>query len=230
MLLQEGVPLKAACGWKRVACVSPPMAISRSLPVVLDLVSLSLSRGGRRSLSTWWCQLQEQEHPCIFFFPLSFLWRFAEAKSALRLISWPLFLCFLRPCRNATVLHGRAHPFSQLSVYPMPGCSNQLLAHCPSLPLHGQPDHGRYHPSSLWGSCRQLFPARAGSCQNTGCTLEGSQGLFGDLAKFMPASAPPCARNSQVFNYNPLGKAAEDTGDFGGSWLGTSAASSLCSP
>lgn len=67
MLLQEGVPLKTARGWKRTACVPLPMAVSQSLPVVLDLVALPLSRGGR-DLSTWWCQLQRQEHPCMVFF------------------------------------------------------------------------------------------------------------------------------------------------------------------
>lgn len=55
-------------------------------------------------------------------------------------------------------------------------------------------------------------------------------GTCWDLARLMPASAPPCAVYSQVFNYSSLWEAAGNTGDFGGCWLGTSAASSPCFP
>lgn len=172
MFLQESVPLKAACAWKRVACVPPPMAVSQSLPVVLDSVFLCLSRGGRDVF-----QLQEQEHPCIF--PFHYACGGLQSPNLLDLSSWPFLPCFLPTCRNPTVLHGRADPFSQLSIHHMPSWSNQLLAHCPSLPLHGQPDQGRSCPSPLWVSCFQLFPARAGRCQSTECTSEGPQGLAG---------------------------------------------------
>lgn len=79
MLLQEGVPLKAACSWKRMACVPPPVAIIRSLPVVLDFCHplcleveeisphLVVSIAGTRASLHISC-------------PLSCLWRFAEAK------------------------------------------------------------------------------------------------------------------------------------------------------
>lgn len=63
-----------------------------------------------------------------------------------------------------------------------------------------------------------------------GARALGLFGTFWDLARFMPASAPPLLGIVRYFNYSPLWEAAEDTSNFGGSWLGTSAASSLCPP
>lgn len=227
MLLQEGVPLKAACSWEKVARVLPPMAVSWSLPMVLDLVSLSLSRGGTDLSLLDGVNCRNKSTPAYFFSTIMLV---EVCRGPIWWISWPFFPCFLHPCRNPTVLHGTAHPFSQLSIYHSPGCSNQLLVHWPSRPLHGQPDKGNPIPSHT--PARKLLPAflcKSWEVPEYWVHLRRVTGSCWDLSRFVPASAPPCARNSQVFNYNPLWEAAEDTGDFGGSCLETSAASSPCS-
>lgn len=222
MLLQEGVPLKAACSWKRVACVPSPVAISRSLPVVLDLVSLS--RGGRDLSPLGGVSCRNKSIPAHFSSAIMLV---EVCRGQIWSISLPFFPCFLHPCRSPTVLCGRAHPWASCPFVTRLAAATSCLPIGPHTPFRVSQMRGDPLPCP----CKEVaFPCKSWEVPEHWVHLRRATGTCWDLARFIPASAPPCAGNSQVFNYSPLWEAAEDTGDFGVSCLGTSAARSSCSP
>lgn len=184
---------------------------------------LSLQRW-ERSLSTWWCQLQEQEHPCTFLFH-------SHACGGLQRPN-PLYdeshdLSFLASCRSPCPAW-QSTPF-QPDVHLCQAWLHQPAA-CP-LPLTPRSRSAGPGEIPSLTPTRELllaFPCKSWEVPEHQVHLRRATGTCWDLARLMPASAPPCAGNSQVFNYSSLWEAAGNTGDFGGCWLGSSAASSPC--
>lgn len=171
MLLQEGVPLKAACSWKRVACVPSPVAISRSLPVVLDL--LSLSRGGRDLSPLGGVSCRNKSIPAHFSSTIMLV---EVCRGQIWSISLSFFLASFTPA-GAPLSCVAEH-----TLEPAVHLSHAWLQQPAACPLALTPPLG----SARWGEIpslaparKLLFPARAGRCQSTGCTSEGPQGLVG---------------------------------------------------
>lgn len=175
MLLQKGVPLKAAHGWKRVACIPPPMAVSQSLPVVLDLVSLSLSRGGRDLSPLGGVSCRNKSIP-VHLFSTLMLVEVGRGQICFMMNVMTFLSLLPSPLQEPLCPAWQSTPFQP--VIHLSQAWPQQPAACPLL-LHGQLDQGRSHSSLLRGSCCQLFPARAGRCQSTRGISEGPQGLAG---------------------------------------------------
>lgn len=174
MLLQKGVPLEAAHGWKRVACVPPPMAVSQSLLVVLNLVSLS-PEVGEISLHLV-VPIAGTRASLHVSFPLSCLWGSAKAKSALWWISWPFFPCFLQEplsCMAEHTLSARC-PF-------MPGLAapTSCLPIAPHSPFTVSRTRGDPIPHPYEGAAAGFSLQELGGARAPGAPQKGNRDLLG---------------------------------------------------
>lgn len=222
MLLQEGVPLKTACGWKSGMC--PTFYGSRSLPVILELVSLCLEV---REISLHLVvSVAGTKASLHFFFSAVMLVEVCRGQICFMMNPMTSLSLLPSPLQEPHCPAWQSTPFQP--VVHLPHAWLQQPAACP-LPL--TPPSWSAGPGEISSLIfvRKLLPAFP--CKSWGMPehrvhLKRVTGTCWDLARFTPTSAPPYAGNSQIFNYSPLREAAEDTGDFDGSWLGTSAASS----